>query len=742
MTLQVFSMKNKPARHAFRIAMKEGMVPGVIGALLLTAMITALAFAQFNNEYVREKVIFYLGTVGFLEPTFIFIVLLAFVQALFSFQLLYQRGAANFYFGTGLNRNQLFATRFAAGMTWLSIAVCLAMASGAAVNLTQSVFATTHTRLILGNTLIIGFGLLLSALIAYTVTALVCALAGTLVETLVYGLLALLLPTFISLGLNGQMTAFLWGNAHDVQDIWEYDLPGNLVTSLAGFNPLFFFDANLAAYGYRISGYTSPDEPAWGPVLGWIFFTAVLLWLARKFFIGRKVEKTGLRGTCKPLGFILILPLIYAAGSIPLYIASGHSPIPLPTALAIGIGLSAAAFFGLAIPLRLIDRPVWKGLLAYPAYLAIIGATIALLLVGGLGYVGYQPDAADVTRVSISYKGIPNLVLRNSYGDAGGFINSNYNMHITLEDPEDIKTALTLHRRLIDQGGAQPGKSITNYTLVEYTLKNGKKTSRFYPKATSDVLESMLSLDQTKAFRELFKGVMNGMDPKSDNSGQSYLDIYSPFSHGTLYLATPLSDQIVLIDETLSEKIRQSLWEDVETQSLEERYKPTEPESYILYFIADNMHQEDAGESPSPQTIGIDDFDSKFLSRIYIDQSYSKTLSLLSGTTEKPDTKEIESIQIIGPYWDILMGTNYRDLASCFSATLINAESVDSRIRQAKLNPGMTISDTGRIDELFRASRGFYFAGDKGYLILVQFRGGKICTTRYIPQAVMPEWAK
>lgn len=29
MTLQAFSMKNKPLRHAFRIALKDGMVPGI-----------------------------------------------------------------------------------------------------------------------------------------------------------------------------------------------------------------------------------------------------------------------------------------------------------------------------------------------------------------------------------------------------------------------------------------------------------------------------------------------------------------------------------------------------------------------------------------------------------------------------------------------------------------------------------------------------------------------------------------
>ena len=734
MTFQAFSTKNKPLRHAFRIALKDGTVPGIIGTLLLSGIIISSTLAVYSNPNHADDIIYMIiRDMGSPEPVLFIVALISIIQALFSFQMLYQRGSANFYFSAGLNRSQLFTARFAAGMSWLSLAVFLSMVGSAAANLTKSVYAATQTGLIIGNTLIVGFGFLLTALIVYTVTALVCALSGTLAETLVYSILALFLPTFIFLGLNGQMIKFLWGNAHDVQDIWSYNLPDNLVISLAGFNPLLFFDPYVSAYGSRIAGQAAPVVPTWGPVLGWILITAILVWLARKFFIGRKVENTGLRGTCKPLGFVLLFPLIYVLCSIPLYIASGLSPITIATAIASGFGLSAAAFVGLSFPLRLIDRPVWKGVLIYPVYLAMIGAIVVILLTGGLGYANYQPRFDDIVRMSISYKGMPNMIIRGSYSSVSGFVDKNNNMNLVLEDAEDIKTALILHRQLIEQGDTQPGEFISNDTLVEYTLQNGTKVSRFYRTDSSDILGSMLSLDQTKAFRDLFKGYMNRTNPEPDNLDQYYHNVTSPLSNGVLYLGTPLSDQVVLINDDLSAKIRQALADDMENQSIEERYRPSVSESFILYFYANTIYQNDSGGSTYPQSPDIEYFDSGFLSRIYIDQSCPKTLEILSEITMKPEDKEIESIQIIGPYWDMLINTDNRDLASCFSS---------SYLRLSKLDTRMTISDPDRIDELFRLSRGFYFAGDKGYLIIAYFQDSEMSVTRYIPRIQLPEWAK
>lgn len=738
MTSQAFSMKNKPLRHAFRIALHEGSVPGIISTLLLTAIIVIPTVAWYSDPY-HTRTIFFMGT-GYPEISLLMIAILAFVQALCSFQMLYRIGSANFYFGIGLRRNQLFGVRFAAGMVWQALAVLTAIVCGAAVNFIRSQYAATEPGLILGHSLMIGLGLLLTALVAYAVTSLVCTLSGTLLESCTYSILALMLPTLVLWGLNSQMKVFLWGNAFDVKVV--RGLPDHLVSSFARYNPFLFFNTFFDAYSYRFDGQVTPAAPAWGLLPGWLLVSAAFIWLARRFFISRQVEKTGLRGSCKALGYSLIFPLVFAVFSAPLYLLFGWPPLALSAAIAIGIGLSAVTFAGLAFPLRLIDRPAWQGIWVYPACLALIGATIVILLTGGLGYSRYLPKADDIAYMSISYKGLPNLVLQGGYG-GGGLLQINNNESLTLDDPEDIKTALMLHQQLIDQDQAQPGQSISNYSMVAYTLKDKSQVHRFYATATSDVLVAMLALDRTKAFHDLFSGYMNGMDPEPGQPDRPMPHTTSPFSQGCLYLVTPLSDQAVLVDEALAVQIRQVLLEEMEAQSVENRYQPAHLEKYTLIFYTDPMFdRQNKNYASNPLILTPDHYDASVFSQICLDQSYPKTLALLDKNIVQPEDRVIESIQILQPYWDILTDSETHDLSSCFMSTLMYAARADNAIRQYQRSPETAVTDPDRIAELFNASRSFYFAGDRGYLILIRFRDSEISTTRYIPRALLPAWAE
>jgi hypothetical protein len=48
--------------------------------------------------------------------------------------------------------------------------------------------------------------------------------------------------------------------------------------------------------------------------------------------------------------------------------------------------------------------------------------------------------------------------------------------------------------------------------------------------------------------------------------------------------------------------------------------------------------------------------------------------------------------------------------------------------------------DPARIEELYAASRGFYFAGDGGVLILVKPAGSDTVIIRYVPGNLLPAW--
>jgi hypothetical protein len=563
--------KTNPSRHAFAIALREGAVIGALGALLLALVVIAPVFSYYTDLYGGDQVVYEVvyaygqSYYNFAYP--VLAALLGFVQALFSFRLLTNRCTSNTYFGLGLSRRQLFDARFAAGVFWLGAAVLAAMGGGAAVNL----FHSDHAGLILSRAAYLGAGLLTSALVAYALTALVCTQVGTLAEAVVYGPLALLLPTLLITGLSNQMHVFLRGfpYGYDLRynSISHFNLPGTLSSELTAFNPLFFFRPFFEKYAVYIVGterYASGAEAlTWGPMPGWLAVAAALTLLARRSFAARQVENTGLLSACRPLAVAVTVPALWAASSAFLSMTEGYVKIPLPAALAAGGALAAMATAALYFPLRVAGRGAWRGLWALPATLAAAGLSVTLLAGGGFGYSGYVPDASSVASVEITYKGLPGLAPSSSY-NSGSLPSYENNSQITLTDPGDVALACSLHRSLASDSASE-GVSISNYTLVRYTLKDGRTMTRFYRTATAETLRAMLALDDTAAFADAVAAAFE--DPARCNPEWDYSHPVSSFTADVVYLAGPLSTQATLLDADTLASVRQALADDLRNQS-------------------------------------------------------------------------------------------------------------------------------------------------------------------------------
>ena len=296
MTLETSLENRKPARHALGIALRECAIPGVVVALLMGFLLAAPAAAISRNPYLAGRITYYYGepVVSAVFP--IVMALAGVVQGLFAFSLLFSRSASNTYFGLGLSRRQLFAARYAAGALWLAAAAVFATASGVLVNL---VFIS-RSGLILGRGLYIGAGLLTTALIAYTLTAVVCSLSGTLGEGLLYSLLAALIPTLLLTGLGNQMNALLRGSPYGYSQmsdyVWDHNLPGNLFGEFTLLNPALFFYPYFAAYCAVVSCRAAPVARAGR---GWLAVTAVRR--AARCILSRGGLKAALRARARRL---------------------------------------------------------------------------------------------------------------------------------------------------------------------------------------------------------------------------------------------------------------------------------------------------------------------------------------------------------------------------------------------------------------------------------------------------------
>lgn len=727
----VSSAKIKPTRHAFSIALREGTVPGILGTLLMALTIIGPIFSYFSRAYQGDPVAYVYGDPNTYFAYPILAALFGFTQALFSFRLLANRSASSVYFGLGVSRQQVFDARFAAGALWLTAAVVLTMGTGAVVNLCNS----NYTGLILSRALYLGAGLWVTAFIAYAATALVCARVGTLAEAITYSLLALLLPTLLIFGLGNQMHAFLRGFPYGYDTrysgIQSFDLPASLTSVFTSLNPLLFFKPAFAKYALYFPGQTyhstGADALSWGPLLGWLVAAVVLAALARRFFTTRRVENTGLLGTCRPLAIAVIAPTVWASASALLFKVDDYGNWPLSVILVVGVVLAAAVTAASYFPLRVVERGAWRGLWAFPAVLAATGLCMGLLATGALGYSSFVPDAGSVASVQITYKGLPGLVPSLSY-------NSPYvpsyenNDQITLTDPGDVALACKLHRALASDGY---DKGISNYTLVKYTLKDGRTVTRFYRTATTQTLQAMLALDDTGAYLNTVASTFE--NPVADPDLQVNIHA-SVFTSNTVYLAGPLSTQATRLDEGTLAKVREALAEDLTNQPSHERYFPANLETCTLIFITDRW----GPTTYFPESAKVVDLgDMGTMATISLDAAYPRTLAVLTDSLATIQSSDIEWVRLGPNYGDVLAKHTLNPNVSPFFMGLVGSQTnVDYYIGEAISyagTPSPAITNTGRINELYTASRNFSFAAGGGQLLFVKLKGVDEVTIRYIP---------
>ena len=378
MISQVFSKKHSQAKHAFYVAIKDGFVFAIISSLLLAAALiipTVIRYIEIAKSSKLDKLVYIFG---FKYAPFTYLLLVAFLgcaQALVAFKILYKSTSVNTYFSLGISRSKLFWARYLSGFVLIIFSFIIVCSATIIINLANS----SYTLLILSRGLYIMFGFMATAVLAYTITTLVCSLTSTISESIVYGVLANLLPSLLILCSIGYWMTFLWGKEY-------FSFSPMRITNL-----FFFSDI------YEEINYMSKDmlvntpngtSTTYIPIIYSLIVTGILLVLARKFFIHRKAENTGIRGTCKPLAIAIIAPLVFISLSVILLYTDSNINSKLTNNIAIFYGtlLSAILFSLIAFPLKFIERKKLKYILVYPLCLLLCFTYIGILKLGGFGY--------------------------------------------------------------------------------------------------------------------------------------------------------------------------------------------------------------------------------------------------------------------------------------------------------------------------------------------------------------------
>ena len=205
------------------------------------------------------------------------------------------------------------------------------------------------------------------------------------------------------------------------------------------------------------------------------------------------------------------------------------------------------------------------------------------------------------------------------------------------------------------------------------------------------------------------------------------------YRNGSVYLTDSLYQNVweLSLSDSVRGELLQALAEDIEKQSMEDRYFPDKTARAVLMFTQNT------------------EYDLQYFSYhldnafIYITDEFNNTLEVLDryGFGELTNTEpEIESIvvQEFNPYESV------NGLKEPFSLYFMayKAESENEFIVQKDFGKQMSITSEKRISTLRKVMHNNYFMGNGGYLAAVKMKNSDMWRYQFIPYSEAPEFLK
>ncbi len=429
------------------------------------------------------------------------------------FSFLFKKKSASVMMLTGVSRTALFLTKYLFGLVSVILPTMITftalLATGASY-VDKIGFFSDYTPYIYLMTL----GIIIYS---YTVASIAAALCGRKLDffavcgVMYFGVQGLMV--FFTMMLSSFMHGFAY--AARLEPLLPYNID-SLFDDYAFLSINTIFKQPYQDYPY--TGYPSAEESGidfgvYTPEIVWLIVIGILLVpLALMIFKGRNSEFDGKPNSRPVLSAVCTVIVALSASSLVLlrdvslvYCVGG-------LALFVVICLAMHAFFEGSV--RSVLRS-FKYVLPCVAAVCIFGIAIYFDI---LGYSSKVPEINEVESVSITYKGSDKYFKGGSH--SSGFSTNGF-VHITattldfsslpeLTDEADIKTAIDIHKKLIEDGSRIVSDSNEkNYSdtvvyadvYVAYKLKNGKELIRCYPQMKLSTLYETLRLDDTEAYK-------------------------------------------------------------------------------------------------------------------------------------------------------------------------------------------------------------------------------------------------
>ncbi len=685
----------------------------------------------FNVAYTHQQMKFRFLAADFVLPVNLAVVVYGCALGIALYRFVLDKKQTTVYFSLGLNRKKLFGVRYLAGSLMLLLGIGIPLL----VSLSLNLIALGNYEGLLPCFFFILAGLFLTGLVCFTLSAIACCLAGTLMEAVIFNGALLLLPTILCYGLNLLMKHLLWGNAFGVTAYsGTAAFYPNLVEQLSFLNPVLFFLLDLGSYSmfYRSMAEAAPPAVSFPLLLGWAAAWLVFMGIALFTLKKRKAEQAGITGFNAWLDQVAVFSCGFFIFVLVFNFVAKYS-------VGLAYSLALAAFLLVYLLWRLVlQRQASRvtRIMALAGQLALLVFIVGSVATGGWGYTTRLPRAGDVTAATISYVGSPNYLSGETSGSSSGkgyYVMSDY----TFTDTEDIETILGLHQALIQQGkqplAAVEGdfeQTVVPYDIkIRYQKKDGTTLLRYYDRASLEQLKAMLVLDDTPKIKTDIRQTVTGTLP---DTGYPHW-AQNAFANGQVYLADRWysNPYQVKFPSAKRRQLLEALAADLEQQTVAERYFPTEAPVGVMMFSLDGENDSKTFAYHLENTL------------VYIMPSFQHTLQFLEENNLQSLLEfkgEIESVTL--QKYDPYGGINKRKEPVSNYFLGYRADIPDAFMVQEDFGKKRPVTDKNKLAQLTPVLQNAYFMSEEGYLAAVKVKGSDSYAYLYLPNALAPAFVK
>ncbi|MCC8073645.1 MAG: hypothetical protein LIO62_05915 [Clostridiales bacterium] len=807
MTLQKYSANKKSARYDFKHSLKSLIFPSVLSFLIACMFFIYKPFEILRTYFTvretraealaatRENFVCVLTGISHYSDTQlcvgIFAIITGVLFAIFSYSFLMRKKTVNFYFSTALDRKTMFKNRTLSSIVMMALSAFVPIL----IDVFMNIYYLAHPSYMILGGLILFVAYFAYMLIGFALMSVSMIICSTFIESTAFCAGLTLTPTVLVCSADAMANCFLRGyNRASIFSSDTFD-SRSLVNITSNFNPLFFskaignYDISDNVFSFLFRGSKTQSDALWygfggydyesvpinyiAPVLIWLAVSVLVLFVAEKLFIKRKVENAGIHGLSTFASRFFAVEVGIAAAALAVYLYTDiFTDLEYNISVLIAVLIAVVAIaLTYAVIILINSRKIKHTLKSFIPCIAGGVSVIAVIIIlsnGAFGYSTYVPPIDEIKYATISNAatnftgGYTVNLLDNSYSQSVTQIWSNDYIGL-YSDSEDLEKLESLHTLLAEN----PKNGDGTFVEIVYELKSGVLVSRQYNVTDAEDYAEILSLSDSSANKEELEFLLSSSRKDEEQSDlfasldSDYFNEYIFFQNaGTYNMLTEsatkqiltqgnaklvLSDGYETQDIENTDALRDALLADLLNMDYKERFLTDEKAiGAVCFCTSDTIYEEYDDDTYYVADVIYTDGDCAVTYYIY--ESMTNTVNYLKSSGEyellfDTDTKSeivsatLKSVKnIIDDYYpnrsSNLVTSRISPIIYTTWSLSINADESqgDEFVMNNDFTNGTTVTDSEKLKEIEENSSIIYFAYPDDYLVLLEYENGDLCT--------------